>query len=85
MSPLFTPFSLRGLTLPNRIVISPMCQYSAIAGQADLVALARGVLYDPHWPWHAAAELGATVAAPRQYWRCAPPPHQRLFGNAPAG
>ena len=24
-----------------------------------MVALARGMLYDPRWPWHAAAELGA--------------------------
>ena len=28
------------------------------SGQADMVALARGILYNPHWPWHAAAELG---------------------------
>ena len=41
-------------------------------GSADLVALARGVLYDPRWPWHAAAELGAQVSAPPQYWRSAP-------------
>jgi len=31
-SQLFTPIALRGLTLPNRIVISPMCQYSADDG-----------------------------------------------------
>jgi 2,4-dienoyl-CoA reductase-like NADH-dependent reductase (Old Yellow Enzyme family) len=49
-------------------------------GQADLVALARAMLYDPRWPWHAAAELGATVAAPPQYWRAAPHEHQGLFG-----
>ena len=41
-------------------------------GQADLVALARGMLYDPRWPWHAAAELGAEVAYPNQYLRCRP-------------
>jgi 2,4-dienoyl-CoA reductase-like NADH-dependent reductase (Old Yellow Enzyme family) len=41
-------------------------------GRADLVALARGMLYDPRWPWHAAAKLGATVEAPPQYWRSAP-------------
>ena len=34
MSALFQPFSLRELTLENRIVISPMCQYSADHGQA---------------------------------------------------
>ena len=33
-SQLFTPFQLRGLTLPNRIVIAPMCQYSAVDGTA---------------------------------------------------
>ena len=34
MSTLFSPFPLRSLVLPNRIVISPMCQYSAEHGQA---------------------------------------------------
>ena len=34
MSLLFSPFTLRGLTLPNRIVIAPMCQYSAVEGCA---------------------------------------------------
>ena len=33
--PLFTPFRLRDLTLPNRIVLSAMCQYSAKAGGVD--------------------------------------------------
>lgn len=32
---LFTPFVLRGLELPNRIVVSPMCQYSADDGSAN--------------------------------------------------
>ena len=40
--------------------------------KADAVALARGILYNPHWPWHAAAELGATVNAPKQYLRSSP-------------
>ncbi len=30
--PVFTPYSLRGLELSNRIVVSPMCQYSAVDG-----------------------------------------------------
>jgi anthraniloyl-CoA monooxygenase len=33
--PMFTPFKLRGLTLANRIVVSPMCQYSAEDGLAN--------------------------------------------------
>ena len=34
MSTLFSPFSLRSLVLPNRIVVSPMCQYAAEQGKA---------------------------------------------------
>jgi anthraniloyl-CoA monooxygenase len=30
--PMFTPFSLRGLTLQNRVVVSPMAQYSCVDG-----------------------------------------------------
>jgi 2,4-dienoyl-CoA reductase-like NADH-dependent reductase (Old Yellow Enzyme family) len=33
-SKLFEPIRLRGLTLPNRIVVAPMCQYSAVDGSA---------------------------------------------------
>jgi len=32
---LFTPLELRGIRLPNRVVISPMCQYSSTDGIAD--------------------------------------------------
>ncbi|QKG51465.1 NADH:flavin oxidoreductase/NADH oxidase [Hymenobacter sp. BRD67] len=35
MPALFEPLSLRGLTLKNRIVVSPMCQYSAVDGFAN--------------------------------------------------
>ena len=35
---LFTPVELGGVTLPNRIVVSPMCQYSSVDGSAQ--------------PWH---------------------------------
>jgi len=48
-------------------------------GDADLVALARGMLYDPRWPWHAAAQLGASVKAPNQYLRSQPRQHSKLF------
>jgi anthraniloyl-CoA monooxygenase len=30
--PMFQPFRLRGLTVPNRVVVSPMCMYSATDG-----------------------------------------------------
>jgi 2,4-dienoyl-CoA reductase-like NADH-dependent reductase (Old Yellow Enzyme family) len=48
-------------------------------GDADMVALARGVPYDPRWPWHAAAELGGKVKAPPQYLRSQPRQHRDLF------
>lgn len=35
MTQLFTPFTLRGVTFPNRIGMSPMCQYSAEDGFAN--------------------------------------------------
>jgi len=38
-------------------------------GQADLVALARPMLFNPRWAWHAAQELGEDIAYPRQYER----------------
>lgn len=49
-------------------------------GQADAIALARGILYDPRWPWHAAATLGAEVKAANQYLRCQPRTLKKLFG-----
>src|SRR3979490_1767977 len=35
MSALFSPIKLRGLALPNRIMVAPMCQYSAENGEAN--------------------------------------------------
>jgi NADPH2 dehydrogenase len=36
------------------------------SGQADLICIARGAIYDPRWAWHAAEELGAeTSYAPK--------------------
>jgi 2,4-dienoyl-CoA reductase-like NADH-dependent reductase (Old Yellow Enzyme family) len=55
------------------------------AGRADIVALARGFLYDPRWPWHAAAALGGTVAGPRQYWRALPREAGSIFGDISFG
>jgi 2,4-dienoyl-CoA reductase-like NADH-dependent reductase (Old Yellow Enzyme family) len=42
------------------------------AGEADMVALARGFLDDPHWVWHAAEALGAEATYPPQYLRSKP-------------
>ena len=51
-----------------------------VSGQADMVAIGRAMLYDPRWPWHAAAALGASIAdAPSQYLRCQPHKLKTLF------
>jgi 2,4-dienoyl-CoA reductase-like NADH-dependent reductase (Old Yellow Enzyme family) len=51
-----------------------------VSGQADMVAIGRGMLYDPRWPWHAAAALGVSIAdTPRQYLRCQPHRLKNLF------
>jgi NADPH2 dehydrogenase len=41
-------------------------------GQADLIGLARIMLYNPRWPWVAAQELGAALPYPKQYERAHP-------------
>ena len=55
------------------------------SGKADMVALARGMLYDPRWGWHAAAELGGHVTAPPPYWRAPPAEQRELFGATTFG
>ena len=48
-------------------------------GDADLIAIARAILYDPRWPWHAAAHFGERVKAPDQYLRSQPRQMRHLF------
>jgi 2,4-dienoyl-CoA reductase-like NADH-dependent reductase (Old Yellow Enzyme family) len=64
-------------------LITEFDQAEAIVGtgDADLVAIARAILYDPRWPWHAAAHLGASVEAPKQYLRSQPSRHRDLFAG----
>lgn len=42
------------------------------SGKADMVAIARGIMDDPHWAWHAARALGVETEYPDQYIRCRP-------------
>jgi 2,4-dienoyl-CoA reductase-like NADH-dependent reductase (Old Yellow Enzyme family) len=50
-------------------------------GKADMVALARGFLWDPRWAWHAAVELDATPHIPRQYLRGRPAGRANVSGE----
>lgn len=72
-------------TIAVGLITEPEQAEAIIAeGRADMVALARGMLFDPRWPWHAAAKLNAQVDAPRQYWRSQPHGLKNLFGDAGA-
>jgi len=69
-------------TMAVGLITEPQQAEDIIAsGKADMVALARAMLYDPRWPWHAAATLGGTVHGPRQYWRGLPRVAGHIFGD----
>ncbi|HEY3635704.1 MAG TPA: NADH:flavin oxidoreductase/NADH oxidase [Caldimonas sp.] len=73
-------------TIAVGLITEPEQAEAIIAsGEADAVSLARAMLYDPRWPWHAAAALGARVVAPQQYWRSQPRQYKDLFENASFG
>ena len=68
-------------------LITDALQADAIvkAGDADLVALARAMLWNPRWPWHAAATLGGQIEAPKPYWRAAPRDAANVIAHAKVG
>jgi len=73
-------------TMAVGLITGPQQAEEIVAsGKADLVALARGMLYDPRWAWHAAAELGASVDASPQYWRAPPHGQSALFRDTMFG
>ena len=73
-------------TIAVGLITEPEQAEAIIAsGEADAVSLARAMLYDPRWPWHAAAKLGAQVEAPKQYWRSQPRQYKDLFATANFG
>ena len=44
-------------------------EHIVASGKADMIALARGMLDNPRWVWHAAERFGAKVDYPPQYAR----------------
>jgi len=55
------------------LILTPAQAEAIVAeGKADMVALARGMLDDPRWGWHAAQALGAEVERAPQYTRAGP-------------
>jgi 2,4-dienoyl-CoA reductase-like NADH-dependent reductase (Old Yellow Enzyme family) len=73
-------------TISVGLITDPHQAEAVIAnGDSDLVALARAFLYNPRWGWHAAAALGGTVDASKQYWRCPPREAGGIFGATSIG
>ena len=67
-------------TMAVGMIRDPKLANSIVAeARADMVALARGVMYDPRWAWHAAAVLGASAPYPAQYARCHPDTWPQAF------
>lgn len=57
------------VTMGVGMILTPQQAEDVIAsGRADLVALARALLDDPRWPWHAAAALGEPPPIPTRYF-----------------
>jgi 2,4-dienoyl-CoA reductase-like NADH-dependent reductase (Old Yellow Enzyme family) len=55
------------------LIVAPAQAEAIVAeGKADMVSMARAILDDPHWGWHAAFALGAEVKRPVQYLRAGP-------------
>jgi 2,4-dienoyl-CoA reductase-like NADH-dependent reductase (Old Yellow Enzyme family) len=73
-------------TMAVGLITEPQQAEAIVAtGQADMVALARGMLWNPKWVWHAAAELGGEIVPPPQYGRAAPRAHAALFSKVRFG
>ena len=62
--------------MPTRgvgLIVTPQQAEAALAEEkADMIALARAILDDPRWGWHAAQLLGGEAAYPVQYERVRP-------------
>jgi 2,4-dienoyl-CoA reductase-like NADH-dependent reductase (Old Yellow Enzyme family) len=62
--------------IPTRavgLIVTPAQAEAVLAeDKADMIALARAMLDDPRWGWHAAQSLAADVKRPPQYARAAP-------------
>lgn len=73
-------------TIAVGLITQPKQAEAIVAdGRADMVALARAMLFDPRWPWRAAVELGGLVSVPHQYWRSLPREASHAFGPTTFG
>lgn len=71
-------------TIAVGLIQEPLAAEALIAsGKADLIGIARGMVFDPRWPWHAAVTLNANIEIAAPYWRCVPGSEAHRFSAAP--
>lgn len=72
-------------TMAVGMIREPKLAESLVAsGEVDMIAMARGILYEPRWPWRAAFELGAEAPYSPQYFRAEPNKWIQAFPEAQA-
>ena len=60
-------------TMAVGMIRDPKLAESLVASdEVDMIAMARGILYEPRWPWRAAFELGDDAPYAPQYFRAEP-------------
>jgi len=69
-------------TMSVGLITDPHQAEELIAGgRADMIALARGAMWDPRWAWHAAEVLGAETAYAPKMMACHPSLRPQIFPN----
>lgn len=61
------------------ITEAKQAEYILEQQQADAIGIARAILFNPRWPWQAAAELAEKIEVAPQYLRSQPRQYQDLF------
>jgi len=69
-------------TMSVGLITDPRQAEDIIAfGQADMIAIARGAMWNPRFAWHAAEELGAETAYAPKMMACHPKMRPQVFPN----
>jgi len=64
------------------LITSPReCEDFIASGKTDFVVLARGMMWNPRFAWHAAEELGAEAPYAPKYMACHPKMRPQIFPN----
>ncbi len=63
------------------IVDANLAEEIIASGQADMIAIGRGAMWDPRWSWHAALELGAEIKYPPRATPCIPALRPQIFAT----